>query len=99
MFMKKDRNCGATPYPIYPAYQGMMIPPMGMPMANPYQGYQNIVSTNAVSTNTIEQQINTLENKITSLENRITNLENMINNSNSVLYSNNKYSSSNYQMM
>lgn len=22
--MKKDRNCGAVPYPIYPTYQGMM---------------------------------------------------------------------------
>ena len=100
--MKKDRNCGATPYPVYPPYQGMMTPygmpntmqPM-MPM-NMMGGYQN---TGNVTSNTIEQQLNTVQQQINSLENRISTLENMLNNSNSVLYSNNKYNSSNYQMM
>ena len=100
--MKKDRNCGATPYPVYPPYQGMMTPygipntmqPM-MPM-NMMGGYP---STGNVTSNTIEQQLNTVQQQINSLENRVSTLENMLNNSNSVLYSNNKYNSSNYQMM
>ena len=42
--MKKDRNCGATPYPIYPPYQGMGMMPYGMPNMIPMNmmgGYPN----------------------------------------------------------
>lgn len=89
--MKKDRNCGATPYPIYPPYQGMgMMNPYNMNMMPmnmaPMGGYQN---------NSFDQA-NMLEQKINNLETRITNLENILNNSS---YSNSKYNSSNYQMM
>ena len=104
--MKKDRNCGATPYPVYPPYQGM-IPPYGIP--NTMQpmmpmgmmgGYPTTYQTTGnVTSNTIEQQMNTMQQQINSLENRVSTLESMANNSNSVLYSNNKYNSSNYQMM
>ena len=39
--MKKDRNCGANPYPIYPAYPGMNMLP-GIPgMPNPNMGMYN----------------------------------------------------------
>lgn len=108
--MKKDRNCGTTPYPVYPPYQGMgmgMVPPYGMPnsmqpmmpmgVMGGYPGaYQN---TGGITSNTIEQQMNTMQQQINSLESRVSTLENMANSSNSVLYSNNKYNSSNYQMM
>lgn len=100
--MKKDRNCGTTPYPVYPPYQGM-IPPYGIPNnmqpmmpMNMMGGY---TTAGNVTPNTIEQQINTIEQQINSLENRISTLENLVNNSNSILYSNNNYNSSNYQMM
>ena len=98
--MKKDRNCGATPYPVYPPYQGMgMVPPYGMPnMAPNMMGTYPPASGN-VTSNTIEQQLNTMQQQINALDNRISTLENMTNNSNSVLYSNTKYNSSNYQMM
>lgn len=103
--MKKDRNCGATPYPVYPPYQGQMgmVPPFGMPnqmasmppMMPMYQNPGNVMN----ASNTMEQQLNTLEQKISLLENRITTLENVVNNSNSINYSNDNYNSSNYQMM
>ena len=42
--MKKDRNCGANPYPIYPAYPGMNMLP-GIPgMPNPNMGMYNPIS-------------------------------------------------------
>lgn len=100
--MKKERNCGATPYPVYPPYQGMgMIPPYGMtnnmqPMI-PINMMGTYANQGNFSTNTIEQQLNSMEQQINSLENRISNLENIVNNSNAI--SSNKYNSSNYQMM
>jgi len=97
--MKKDRNCGATPYPVYPPYQGMgMFPAYGMQPMMPMNMMGGYPNTGSVSSNTVEQQLNTLQQQINSLENRVSTLENMLNNSNSVLYSNN-YNTSNYQMM
>lgn len=104
--MKKDRNCGATPYPVYPPYQGM-VPQYGMPNnmqpmmpMNMMGGYANTYpNMGNITSNTIEQQINTLEQQINTLEKRVSTLENLVNNSNSILYSNNNYNSSNYQMM
>jgi len=99
--MKKERNCGATPYPVYPPYQGMgMIPQYGM--ANNMQpmipmNMMGAYNQNNNSMNMTEQQINIIEQKINSLETRISNLENIFNNSNT--FSNNTYNSSNYQMM
>ena len=93
--MKKDRNCGATPYPIYPPYQGMnminpynmnMMPMNMMPM-NTMNGYQN---------NSVDQ-FSILEQQLNNLESRVSSIESIINNSSS--YSNTKYNSSNYQMM
>ena len=36
--MKKDRNCGATPYPVYPTYPGMGPGPVMTSGAMPMQG-------------------------------------------------------------
>lgn len=104
--MKKDRNCGMTPYPIYPPYQGInpgMMPNMGpMPitgMPNQMMGVASPTTsypTSSVSSNTIEQQLNTLQDEVNALQKRVNNLENLFNQMN---ISSNKYNSSNYQMM
>lgn len=104
--MKKDRNCGMAPYPIYPPYQGMnpgMMPNMG-PMPVPNMPNQMMIpSTNmnyqvdpGVSSNTIEQQLNTLQEEVNALQRRVSSLESLYNQANT---STNKYNSSNYQMM
>ena len=99
--MKKDRNCGGSPYPIYPPYPGMNMLP-GIPtMPNPTMGMYNPISYSMlntstdsnVSNNTIEQQINNLEQQINLLDKRITNLETMYNNNNSVSYNRSQYNS------
>ena len=99
--MKKDRNCGAVPYPIYPPYQGMpMNMPQGMmqggigpvspmPMAginNPNANFQGYQT----QPTTIEQQLSSFNNQIASLEKRVSNLETLVGN---------KYNSSNFQVM
>ncbi len=102
--LKKDRNCGGTPYPIYPNMYGGAIPmqamggpmtgvqmPMPMPMATPTP---IMGSTMAGSASYTASEINTLSQQVNSLEQRVSNLENMINKS----YSNN-YNTANYQMM
>lgn len=93
--MKKDRNCGNTPYPIYQMPQPMMMP-------NMYQGSipinmmqpQMLNNPNYQSTS-IEQQINTLNNQVTNLERRVNTLENIIGAS----ANGNNYNTSNFQMM
>lgn len=87
--MKKDRDCGNMPYPIYPPYQGMM-PNMMMPnMMNsnmPIMNNQNLYQ----QPTTIEQQLSMLNNQVSSLEKRVSSLESMVGN---------KYNSSNFQIM
>ena len=102
--MKKDRNCGETSYPVYPAYPGMIGPGMmgpGMPMYPTY-GYAGTMPINTISqnpqlsqgfsNNNMEQQINQLQQQINSLDRRVSRLENNTTNNNSSF-------SSNYQMM
>lgn len=87
--MKKDRNCGAVPYPIYPM-PGMMVPNM-VPMPN--------MMTPNMQTNqmpqggvNLEQQVNMLNNQINNLEKRVANLEGLVGNVNN-------YNTSNFQMI
>lgn len=82
--MKRDRNQGMMPYPIYPPYQG--INPNMMPMPVPI-GMDNNMScgnNSTQSTNSLQEQINSLEKRVSVLEN---------NNYNG------KYNTSNYQVM
>lgn len=106
--LKKDRNCGATPYPVYPQMYGGAMPIQGMPgqgmpgplpiagvempMPLPMPAPTPVMGGSTPSYTTSE--INTLSNQINSLEQRVSNLENMVGKS----YSNN-YNTSNYQMM
>ena len=96
--MKKDRNCGGTPYPVYPnMYNGIAGPlpvsgvnmPMPMPIGVPT--YETMPT--AYNANYSSSDLNSLNSRLTSLEQRVTNLENSLNN-----YSSN-YNSSNYQVM
>ena len=97
--MKKDRNCNCgSPYPVYPAYQGIPymqnMPMMGpVPFGNVGQ-FTNTMPNNSMM-NTTDQSFNNLQEQINLLDNRVTNLENMLNSNNM----SNQYSSSNYQMM
>lgn len=90
--MKKDRNCGAVPYPIYPM-PGMvmpnMMPNMGPMPANFNQGIQNQMPQGGTG---LEQQVNMLNNQINNLEKRVSNLEGLVGNTNN-------YNTSNFQMI
>ena len=97
--MKKDRNCGMNPYPIYPAYQGMAPGMMGGPMQYPNVGmnmqYPDMGMNNPqmpTGGSSIEQQLSTMNNQINSLERRVSSLESLVGTSN-------KYNTSNYQVM
>ncbi len=96
--MKKDRNCGMAPYPIYPPYQGMNPGMMPMPIGTAPMMQSQMTPVNndyGVSSNTIEQQLNTLQDEVNTLQRRVNNLENLYNQ----LNTSSTYNSSNYQMM
>jgi len=104
--MKKDRNCGAVPYPIYqqpmmpnmigpmPQPNMMMQPNMvqGMPMMQP-----NMIQGMPSSTNTgsLEQQVNSLTAQVNNLEKRVVALEGLVGTPNY----NSNYNNSNFQMI
>ncbi|MBE6138257.1 MAG: hypothetical protein E7173_00745 [Firmicutes bacterium] len=95
--MKKDRNCGGgMPYPIYPAYPGVM-PIQNMPMNNMMPNMFNTTPNYTPDMNNmsgiIEQQLSNLTNQVNSLERRIMSLESLVGSPNS------KYNNSNYQVM
>lgn len=93
--MKKDRNCGNVPYPIYqapmmPNMMGPMVGPM-MPMMQP-----NMVSMpNTTNTGSLEQQVSSLTNQVNNLEKRVVALESLVGTPNY----NANYNNSNFQMI
>ena len=107
--MKKDRNCGGniTPYPMYPAYPGMMMnqgmmpqgimPMPNMPMntmaPNTFNTTPSYMTQMSTSSGSIEQQLSNLTNQVNSLERRIMSLESLVGSPTS------KYNNSNYQVM
>lgn len=98
--MKKDRNCGMNPYPVYPAYQTMptmpvpnMMGPMPGVMPN-MQPYGMTTSTIGVQ-NTQNQSIDNLERQINMLDRRVTKLETLVNSSSTY----NNFNDSNYHVM
>ena len=98
--MKKDRNCGNVPYPIYPPYQGMgMMPgpitggnvmPIGMGSPMTMSSPMPMTNQNSYQTGSIEQQLSSLNSQVSSLEKRVSSLETLVGN---------KYNSSNFQIM
>lgn len=100
--MKKDRNCGANMYPIYPMATPQMIVPGIAPGMMPQQimpNQMNPVMPNQTSQNTqqiystgsIEQQVNNMANQLSNLERRVSTLEGLVGNT--------SYNTSNFQMM
>lgn len=109
--MKKDRNCGAQPYPVpmMNNYQGAIPVPMMQPGIQPIMQpgimggvpmmpgmYPNAQSgVTSNNTGSMNQMVSSLQSQVKDLERRVTTLENVMNGSN---YSSN-YNTSNYQMM
>lgn len=101
--MKKDRNCGANMYPVYPmATPQMIVPGIAPGMMNgmmPQQVMPNQVmiptqysnQTGTYSSGSLEQQMNNMANQLSNLERRVSNLEGLVGNTN--------YNTSNFQMM
>ena len=88
--MKKDRNCGMTPFPMYPPMPNMMQMPM-------YQGpIAYDVTSNTTNTMANTGSIENLERQINMLDRRVTKLETMMNSTST--YSNN-FGDSNYHVM
>lgn len=100
--MKKDRNCGMTPYPVYSGYQtmpAMPIPNMMAPMPGTMIGQIPTYQMDTTMTTTNQAQnssIDGLQNQINMLDRRITKLESMVNSTSTF---NTNFSDSNYHVM
>ena len=100
--MKKDRNCGMTPYPVYSGYQTMpampipnMMAPMPGAMMQQMPTYQ--MDTTMTTTNQAQNSsIDGLQNQINMLDRRITKLESMVNSTSTF---NTNFNDSNYHVM
>ena len=100
--MKKERNCGMTPYPVYSGYQTMpampipnMMAPMPGAMMQQMPTYQ--MDTTMTTTNQAQNSsIDGLQNQINMLDRRITKLESMVNSTSTF---NTNFSDSNYHVM
>ncbi len=102
--MKKDRDCGMTPYPVYPnvgmPVQNTMMPNMGMPGMPQMQGMMPNIpmygmptyNTNA----TQSQSMDNLERQINMLDRRVTKLETLVNSASTY---NSSFNDSNYHVM
>ena len=100
--MKKDRNCGMTPYPVYSGYQtmpAMPIPNIMAPMPGAMIGQKPAYQMDTTMTTTNQAQnssIDGLQNQINMLDRRITKLESMVNSTSTF---NTNFSDSNYHVM
>lgn len=108
--MKKDRNCGMNPYPVYQPYPqvgpmmppGMMAPNMMPPVMAPgnvQMQPQYSISQDNVSSNTIEQQMAQMQRQINNLDARVSKLESSINTIGNSSFNSNQYSSGNYHIV
>lgn len=86
--MKKDRNCGMTPYPVYGQYQ---MPMMG-PMMTPGMNFDTFQNTN-------DSQISQLQRQVTNLENRVSKLESSMNTISSTNYNATNFTNGNYHIV
>lgn len=109
--MKKDRNCGMNPYPVYQPYPqvgpmmnpGMMAPNMMPPIMAPgnvqMTPQYTMTSQDSVSSNTIEQQMAQMQRQINNLDARVSKLESSINTIGNTSFNSNQYSSGNYHIV
>lgn len=109
--MKKDRNCGMNPYPVYQPYPqmgpgmmapGMVAPNMMSPMMAPgnvQMQPQYITSQDGVSSNTMEQQMTQIQRQINNLDARVSKLESSLNTINNSSFNSTQYSNGNYHIV
>lgn len=100
--MKKDRNCGMTPYPVYQPYPnlaGGMMPPMPPVMAPGNVQMMPQYTTTSESSNTLDQQINQMQRQINNLEARVSKLESSLNTIGSTSFNSNQYTNGNYHVV
>lgn len=107
--MKKDRNCGMSPYPVYQPYPAMgpgMVGPsmMGPGMMQPIMAPGNVQMTpqytqDTVSSNTIEQQMTQFQRQINNLEARVSKLESSVNTIGGSSFNSTQYSNGNYHIV
>lgn len=97
--MKKDRNCGVVPYPIYSGYQTMpampipnMVAPIPGMMQPNYQIDSSMINTNQAQNNSIDS----IQSQINMLDRRVTKLESMMNSTSTY---NTNFNDSNYHVM
>ena len=92
--MKQERNCGASAYPVYPAYPNPGMNP-GIPPMMPGQniGMPNNIEMPTVPNNNIID--NNLMDQINNLEKRVSRLEDLVISNNKTP----KYNESNYYMV
>jgi len=105
--LKKERNCGMPPYPIYQGRPGMMpgmtpgmmpgMAPGGMQYGAP--GYQGSVGDNQVGPTNISQEISNINRRIDALERRVRVLEKDVSSSPTPTPYNNTFNDSNYKMI
>lgn len=109
--LKKDRNCGGTPYPVYPQMYGGAMPIQGMPMQGmagpiPIAGVEMpmpmpMAAPTPIMNNSITSSPNYTTSEINTLSQQVNSLEQRVSNLENMVsksYSNN-YNTSNYQMM
>lgn len=105
--MKKERNCGMTPYPVYQQFPNvgpnMMIPgvmpPMMPPGSMPMNPQYTMNTQDNISSNTAEQQMTQMQRQINNLESRVNKLESSINTIGNSAFNSTQYSSGNYHIV
>ena len=104
--MKKDRNCGITPYPVYQPYQpintGMMMPGMMTPNMMPGMmapGLQYDTQNDFSNQSNMDTQLNQIQRQINNLETRVSKLEGSMNMLNNSSFNSTQYSSGNYHIV
>lgn len=110
--MKKDRNCGMNPYPVYQPYPqvgpgmaapGMMVPQMMPPMMAPgnvqMTPQYTVSNQDGVSSNTIEQQMTQMQRQINNLDSRLSKLESSLNTISNTSFNSAQYSNGNYHIV
>lgn len=105
--MKKERNCNMNPYPVYPAYPGMM-PMMSQGMMPNQAMMPNSIMPNQINMPTIpsgtmnqnisgiDAQLSALNSQISNLEKRVSRLEGTVGGSSTLTP---KYNESNYYIV
>lgn len=110
--MKKDRNCGANMYPVYPmANPQMIVPGVAPGMMNQMMPQQVMPNQMMIPTNQYSGQMmpniqsnqtytsGSLEQQVNNMANQVNNLERRVSSLEGLVGGNTNYNTSNFQMM